>query len=492
MEHRTSLSNLGAVASVRGNVVDITFKECLPPIYSVLRAGIAAGLALILVGCASQQERTAFADLKIAETAPQQVGEHIYTPQELPALGENSTLNEYLAYAALNNADLEAAFYRWKAELERVQQVRTLPDPQFNYGFFAQPVETRVGPQEQRLGISQMFPWFGKLRLRGEAALEMADAAQQQYEHAKLMVFYRVKDAYYELYYLGRAVVVTTENRDLVQQFETVAKAKYESDTAMYADVIKAQTELDKLNDRLRTLQDFKGPILARLNAALNRPFNAPLPWPKATPIMHLDLDDQQLAAALVKDNPELRGLDSIAAKEKTGIALAKKEFFPDVRLGVDYTVTGEALNPATPGSGKDAVMVGVSINLPIWEGKYRAGVREAMARFQAALKQRIDRGNTLTSDLKLVLFKYQDASRKIALYRDALIPKADQTLKVTQRAFEAGKADFLSLIDAERVLLEFQLTYERALADHAQRLAELEMLLGRSLSAQLPKEHQP
>ena len=102
--------------------------------------------------------------------------------------------------------------------------------------------------------------------------------------------------------------------------------------------------------------------------------------------------------------------------------------------------------------------------------------------RYRAALEHRTDRANTLSADLKLALFKYHDASRKIALYRDALIPKADQTIKVTQRAFEAGKADFLSLVDAERVLLEFQLTYERALADHAERLAELEMLLGHRL----------
>ena len=277
-----------------------------------------------------------------------------------------------------------------------------------------------------------------------------------------------------------------------MKQFEKIANAKYQADTAMYADVVKAQTELDKLNDRLRTLENFKEPIVARLNAALNRPFNAPLPWPNAAPIVHLDLDDQQLVAALLKDNPELKSLDSLAAKERTGIALAKKEFFPDVRLGVDYILTGDAINRATPDSGKDAVVAGFSINLPIWVGKYRAGVREAMARYSAAIEQRIDRGNTLAADLKLAQFKYQDASRKIALYRDALIPKADQTLKVTQRAFEAGKADFLSLIDAERELLEFQLTYARALADHAQRLAELEMLLGRSLSGPHQEEHQP
>ncbi len=76
-------------------------------------------------------------------------------------------------------------------------------------------------------------------------------------------------------------------------------------------------------------------------------------------------------------------------------------------------------------------------------------------------------------------MFKYQDAERKIALYRDALIPKADENVKVIQRSFEAGKSDFLSLIDAERILLEFQLTYERAIANREQGLSTVEKLVG-------------
>jgi outer membrane protein, heavy metal efflux system len=76
-------------------------------------------------------------------------------------------------------------------------------------------------------------------------------------------------------------------------------------------------------------------------------------------------------------------------------------------------------------------------------------------------------------------LFKYQDAERKVALYRDTLIPKADENVKVIQRSFETGKSDFLSLIDAERVLLEFQLTYERAVANREQGLSTVEKLVG-------------
>ncbi len=209
---------------------------------------------LLAVGCATSQEGHAFKELQTKAPTASPSSSRASATGRLSSLTASSGLPDYLAYAALNNPQLEAAFNRWKAALEMVTQARTLPDPRFNYGYFIQEVETRVGPQEQRVGLSQMFPWFGKLKLRGEGALEGANAAQQQYEAAKLKLFDEVKQAYYELYYMGRAISVTAANVELLKQFEEIARSKYESGTAMNGDVIKAQVELDKTRDRLRTL----------------------------------------------------------------------------------------------------------------------------------------------------------------------------------------------------------------------------------------------
>jgi outer membrane protein TolC len=137
---------------------------------------------------------------------------------------------------------------------------------------------------------------------------------------------------------------------------------------------------------------------------------------------------------------------------------------------------------PNVEDSGKDPIIAVIAIDLPLWYGKYRAAEREARHRHEAALRKKTDRENNLLADLQLALFNVRDAHRQIDLYGDTLIPKAKQSLEVTQTGFEAGKVDFLNLIDAERLLLEFQLSYERALANHAQTLAQLEMLVGRSI----------
>jgi len=390
--------------------------------------------------------------------------------KNLPTLDEGSMLSDYLTYAALNNPGLEAAFNRWKAALEKIPQAKSLPDPRFSYGYFIEEVETRVGPQRQKIELSQMFPWFGKLRLRGDVALEAANAAQQKYEAAKLKLFYRVKKIYYDYYYLARAIAITKENMKLLSDLESVARTKYKAGIAPYAAIIKAQVELGRLQDRLKTLQDLRNPIVAKLNAALNKPSDASLPWPRAVREEMTKVSEEQLVAWLQENNPELKALEFMTAKEKAGIDLARKNYFPDIMLGVGMIDTDDAIIPDTEDSGKDPVVAMIAINLPVWYGKYRAAEREARARHLAALKQKADKENNLLADLQIALFNFRDAHRKIDLYRDTLVPKAKQSLEVTRQGFEAGKVDFLNLIDAERLLLEFQLSYERALANHAQR----------------------
>jgi outer membrane protein, heavy metal efflux system len=437
---------------------------------------------LVASACVRTGEYPISASLAVPEAESYLISDREETPATLGVIDEQSVLSDYLAYAALNNPGLKAAFDRWKAALERVPQVKALPDPRFTYGYFIQPVETRVGPQRQRFGISQMFPWLGKLSLRGDQAMEAANAEREHFESTKLKLFYQVKNAYYEYYYLARAIAVTMENLQLLRHLENVVRTSYSSGTASYADVVRAQVELGKLEDILRTLQDLRGPISARLNAALNRADQETLPWPSHVVEEEAKFSDEQLISWLKESNPSLKAFDFVTARERVGIDLARKDYFPDVTLGLEVIDTGPAITPNVTDSGKDAVIASVSINLPIWHQKYRAEEREATARYVAARRERKDQENTLVADLKMALYNYRDAERKLDLYRNALIPKAEQAIDVTTQGFEAGTKSFLELIDSERSLLEFRLSYERAFANKAQRLAELEMLVAREL----------
>jgi outer membrane protein TolC len=294
-----------------------------------------------------------------------------------------------------------------------------------------------------------------------------------------LHLFYQVKEAYFEYYYITRRNAILKENVQLLEQMEGVIQAKYRTGTASYANLVKIQVELDKLQNRLKSVIDASEPIKARLNAALNRPLHATLPIPKEIPgeSESLDLSRDRLVSLLKKNNPGLMSMDSMAAREQINIKLAKKNYYPDFSIGLDYMVTGESLMPGIVDSGKDPIAAMVSIRLPLWFSKNKAAVKEANARYRAVLNEKKEVENNLLVRLEMVFFKYRDAGRKMALYRKTLIPRANQALEVTRSAFEAGKADFLDFIDSQRTLLAFELEYEEARTRRAQRLAELQMI---------------
>jgi len=402
--------------------------------------------------------------------------------EETSHLGENPTLSDYLRVAALNNAGLRAAFEQWRIAVEQVPRTQSRPDPKLTYGYFIEEVETRVGPQRNRLEIMQMFPWFGEIEARTDAAAAVAKAARERYETAKLRLFFEVKDAFHEYAYLASALEIARENLELVKHFEEVARTKYMAAAVGHPDVIRAQMELAKLEDQLKTLEDLRVPLVARLNAALNRQSFDLLPWPDKEELHTGEVSRQRVVELLRARNPELKALNFDLEAARSRERLAKKQFWPDIGVGVGWTDTGSAMNPGVRDSGKDPIILMFTMNVPIWREGYKAAELQAKANVRKTAQQRREVENQIIARAEQALYDFEDSKRKMKLYGDVLVPKAEELLGASETAYRAGTVDFLSLINAQQKLLEFQLRYERAVADSQQRRAELEMLVGAEL----------
>jgi outer membrane protein TolC len=438
--------------------------------------------AMLAAGCYSPEQEQAFRQFKDFDKLPPVPSAGPADAKGPPPLAENSTVRDYLAYAALNNPGLEAAFNRWKAALEMIPQAVALPDPQFTFKGFVVAQAMRDGDMRFMYELSQTFPWFGKLQLKGDVAAQEARGAFHRYEAARLDLFARVKDAYYEYVYLVRAADITDENLQRVKLIEEVARSKYQTATGSQPDIIRAQVELGKMENDLRSMRDMQAPVAAKLNAALNRPADAPLPRSAPPAAAAAPISEEQLLAWMEDSNPELKAMDADIAKERKAAELAGKDYFPDVMVGVEYDQM--ARSPDVSMSPTNPIAVMVSVNIPLWWEKYAAGVREAQARRLSAIGDKKEKANSLAADVKMESYNFRNAERKIGLYRDTLLPRAQQALKSTQASYQTGSAVFSDLIDTQRTLLEFQLNYERALADRQQALARLEALVGRPISA--------
>ncbi|MFH1893516.1 MAG: TolC family protein [Candidatus Zixiibacteriota bacterium] len=411
-----------------------------------------------------------------------------YSDSKAAMLRPGVSLNDFLIYGALNNPGLKAAYYNWVSELEKVAVVGGLPDPTVSYGYFIKNVETRVGPQNQRFGMQQSIPWFGTLGKRGDAAFESAQAAYQNYQSEKLRLFYSITRAYNDYYYLGRNVEIARDNLELLRLWESVATTKYKAGISPYADLIKIQVELGKLDDQLTSLEEMKRPLEYKLRSALDLPDSLPLPGPTSIANSEFIAERDSVTIWALRHNPNLNALNHLLSKEEIEISLANRARLPNFTLGADYIETGEAVNPGLAENGKDPWMVSVSLNVPIWFGKNNARVRQAQARRGAAENRLADSRNQIEAYISWVLFEYDDAVRKIGLYEDGLIPKAEQSLNASYTAYQSGESDFLNLLDAQRELLEFQLNLEKARTDASTKLAEIEMTIGKDISNPISK----
>jgi outer membrane protein, heavy metal efflux system len=413
------------------------------------------------------------------------------TDPDAAALPEGARLDDYVQYAMKNNPELEAAFYQWRTALEQVPQVRTLPDPMASFSIVLDQVEREAEYMGERYTLSQTFPWFGKLSLEGEMAVAMADAAAQQLEAVRLQLIDRVSRAHAEYVYAHRAVGIARENSALLVRLESVTREMFRGGLANLSEVSRAQMEIGRLDDQVRSLEDLLEVAAAELNAALGRPAHASLPavtdmsaTPSPQAVSALpEFSDQQWLSLARQHNPQLAAARHQTQQQRQAVARARRNYYPDITVGVEYARDGSARVAMMDGGGADMLAVMFSVNLPIWRGKYDAGVREMQARHDAVNRDLEGQANRLEADLKVALYTYRDSLRKMALYGDTLRPLAQQTLSTTEAAYRTGNAGFSDLIDAQRVLLEFSLAHERAAADHAGAIARIQALVGRTLN---------
>lgn len=394
------------------------------------------------------------------------------------------SLDQYILLALEESSELKSAFEGYKAALEKSPQVSTLPDPTLNYGYFLKEVETRVGPQDQRVGVMQPIPWFGKLSLKGEIADSEAQAAYYAFLSRKNKLVANVTSAFLELAYLEQATDITEANLELLKRWEQVLSQRYRSQSGTQANLIKVQVELGTLEDKLRELRDLRAPLASRLNSLLNRSSGEQIEitesaLEKATPLVtSIELEQAALEARLDSANPDLLFLEALHEAKERGVLLAHKNFYPDFGVGADYVFVGDR-DMAGSESGDDALVAMFSVTLPLYRTKYEAGLSQAKKERRSIEEQKKAKSFELTSALAKSLFDVKDSSRKIELYKHTLVPKAEESLESNYTAFEAGESSFLDLLDAERIYLQFKLALAREQADFQIANANLRALLG-------------
>jgi outer membrane protein TolC len=435
--------------------------EFMKPI-AILAVVLAAIGVLTLAGCrgiSTPGERQARHDLG-AVTGQYHPGNR---PTALPELTPDSSLSNFLAFALLNSPAVEAAFYDWSASVENITVTRSLPDPQLTFQAYIQDTLTSFMP-----GLFQGIPGPGKLKARARVATADSQGKYFAFESAVLQAAFNLKRAYYQLGLLDEQLRIKRETLSLLENQERVIRAQNEAGTATLPDLLRVQSERDRIRTDLANLEDSRRSLLENFKAALGLPPQQPgPPTPTHFETGGQNPDTDELLRVAFERNPQLKAMEADVRAAEAGIAVAYKERVPDFNAGLSADVY------APPFYWPQAGMT-----LPIWRDKLAAEVAQARANGLVAKSKLKTAQIDLAVNFAEKSFAYRETSRNLALIEDELVPKARQSLEIVRAGYRTGTMDFSSLTDAERTLLDLNLAAAEARTDHEIALADLSIMV--------------
>lgn len=387
--------------------------------------------------------------------------------------GTAQQLQPYLTQALENNPEIQAFELRYETARERIEEVGVLPETKFSVGYFASEPETRTGPQQYKLSVQQMIPWFGTITARENYASSLADAQYVEIATAQRQLLLNVTENYYRLYAIRAKQRVLEENIELLEAYEQLALTSLEVNQASSVDVLRLQMRQNQLRERFENFDEEFKAEKATFNTLLNTEPGAAvevydsLAVPKEDPVQLPDVPQV---------HPELLRFDKLYESVGEAEKMNRKEALPDLGFGLDYVAVGEATAMQAPDSGKDILMPMVSITVPIFGNKYKSVTRQNELKQRELNAQRENRHNELVSRLETAVSNR--AESRIS-YRTQLlnIEQANDAEEILRRNYETGTIDFNDVLDVQELQLNFQLNLIEAVKNYYQASANINYL---------------
>ncbi len=396
---------------------------------------------------------------------------------------DRTILDKLIDEAVENNPELKAGQEKIQVFEERPIQARSLDEPRLGLALLNLPVDTFRFDQEpmtqKQISLMQRFPFPGKLALKGDIAEKELEIVKTEYDEKKNTLIMQVKVTYQNILFIDKSLEITKKNKGIIEEFINIAETKYSVGKGIQQDVIRSQLELSKMTDRLLMLKQKRESAVTKLNTLLNRPADASFDETgpiEQTPFM-MTFEDLRTIA---EDNrPMLIGAQQLIEQYRLAQGLAEKEYYPDFDLGVSYGQRDGNDMTNCP----DSFSASISLKIPLWyKNKESRKVAEEEANLRKATEQYNSMKNSVSFQIKDILTEIDQYDREIELFKTGIIPQSRLSLESALSGYKVNKVDFLTLIDNQITLYNYEMDYYRAVTNHEKKLAELEAAAGKRL----------
>lgn len=402
----------------------------------------------------------------------------------IPVRADELDLDALIQEALKNNPNLSVLRARLAAFEAKIPQAGALEDPSFRFEVSNVPLSdfnlSSTPMSGNQFVLSQKFSLPGKQRAREQSVQFASESVAWLLRDRELAIANAVKQPFYHLAYVIRAIAIMEKNRVLLQDLVRTARTKYAVGKGLQQDVLKAQVSLSALDTELIALRAEKQLAEARLNLVLNRSPQSLLGAPPDTiGLSSVPLTVDALLAQADEGHPSLKAMEQSILMWQAQVEVARRNFWPDMTVSLGYRQ--RAFAPNDPVGGSDFISVGVGIPLPVFGGrKQRQQIAEVRANMREAEAQKAVERQEIHYEIQRLVIEVRQHRESAELFRSAMLPQAEQSLASALSGYRVDKVDFLTLLNNQMTLLNFEMTYYRHVIEHEKRVADLVAAVGR------------
>jgi outer membrane protein TolC len=392
------------------------------------------------------------------------------------------TLPEAVKEALDKNPEIQRLQHRLRAIEARAKQAPYLEDPEIAFQLGGVPLSNPSSfnkSDTNSIGIRQKLPFFGKLGLREKIAQQEVRVTEQDLRAKERELISMVKMAYADLFMAQKAIEILREQLEIMRTIIRATEARYQVGRVTQQDVFKALLEQSEIMNQLIVAEADGNAAEVKLNSAMYRPPRTPIQLAAdlqlpSGPVSLTGLDELALAS-----RPELRGAEEeIARSERMHELAERNRKYPDFMVGWDYMRM-----PTEMKKDRYAAMVNITIPFSPWTaGRRDHEVEESLAEIRAAKANRDAMRNVTLREVGELQAKVQAAKRSTQLYSEGLLTQAELSFRSAMAAYQTGRVEFVTLLEAQRALREARMGYYKATVGLIQNLADLERIIGKDL----------
>ncbi|MDG1189867.1 MAG: TolC family protein [Flavobacteriales bacterium] len=372
------------------------------------------------------------------------------------------SLDSLLQLVVENNTQLKSIELEYESVMEKKNQVNQLPNPQLGVGVPALRPETRLGPQMMMVSASQIFPWFGTLKSKEEVVISMSKAKYEQIAIVKLDLFYQVKSAYYQLYFLDQKQSVLRSNIKLYESLEAISLANVESGQATLSDVLRVQTKLQSLRQQLLMIDNQKFVFESKINELTKQPTSIKIELVDSLVLPVLEYDLASFKNKIENNHPLITQVNYQIEQSNNSIAVNTNMNKPTLGLGLDYSFVGQRTDANPMNNGRDILVPKVMLSIPIYRKSYQAKIEE-----EKLIQQSLEvKKETITDKMISLLINYKadydNGLLEISLYQNQT-NTMQMAYDVLLSEYSSSGKGFEELLMVQNQLLDFDLGIYKA-----------------------------